>query len=58
MKQRKKTDPQDGVIEIGGIDNSSGNSGNVVEDNADNGNSSFEDIPSDEYYDDGIIRIY
>ena len=54
----KKTDPQDGVIEIGGIDNSSGSSGNVVEDNADNGNTSFEDIPSDEYYDDGIIRIY
>ncbi len=57
---------QDGIIDIGNAGNtgngsssdSSGSSSNPVEDGAASGGNSLEDIPSDDYYDDGIIRIY
>ncbi len=49
-----KQTSQDGIIDIGNSGNSenAGNTGNTGE------NNSFENIPADEYYDDGIIRIY
>ena len=46
-----KQTSQDGIIDIGNSGNSE-NAGNTGE------NNSFENIPADEYYDDGIIRIY
>ena len=65
QSETQNNSSQDGIIDIGnagnhtgGTTDSSGSSSNPVENGAASGGNSFEDIPSDDYYDDGIIRIY
>lgn len=62
--ETETTDQQssDGIIDLGGNttpDNTNGDTGdNSGFDTPDNNQNWFDNIPSDEYYDDGIIRIY